>query len=183
MNPKEVKKLSKFLSLVLRHQPETIGLSLDEGGWAEVEELIQKSRSQQLELDFGKLSYIVESNDKQRFSFSPDLQKIRARQGHSIPVNLGLVAQEPPCLLFHGTATRNVDAIQQKGLIKGARHHVHLSTERETALKVGRRYGKPVILQINAGEMYKEGFVFYCSENGVWLTDHVPTQYIEFERQ
>lgn len=182
MNPKEVKKLSKFLSLVLRHQPETIDLSLDEGGWAKVEELIQKSRLQQLELDFEKLSYIVESNDKQRFSFSPDHKKIRANQGHSIPVNLGLMAQEPPSLLFHGTATRNVEAIQQKGLIKGARHHVHLSTERETAIKVGMRYGKPVVLQVNAGAMYREGFAFYCSENGVWLTDHVPTQYIAFDQ-
>ncbi|MEK6478273.1 RNA 2'-phosphotransferase [Catalinimonas sp. 4WD22] len=181
MNPKETKKLSKFLSLILRHQPETIDLSLDEGGWADVEELIQKSRLKQLELDFDKLSYIVENNDKQRFSFSPDHKKIRANQGHSLAVDLGLVAQEPPNLLFHGTATRNLNSIRQKGLIKGARHHVHLSTDQETAIKVGMRYGKPVVLKIHAGQMYGEGFEFYRSENGVWLTDSVPTQYVEFK--
>lgn len=176
----EAKRLSKFLSLVLRHQPEKIGLTLDEGGWADVDELIIKSQVQQVEIDVEKLHYIVDSNDKQRFSFSPDQKKIRANQGHSISINLGLVAQKPPELLFHGTATRNIDSIRKKGLLKGERHHVHLSTNQETATKVGMRYGKPMVLAIQSGQMYKDEFEFFRSENGVWLTDHVPVRYIKF---
>ena len=181
MNPQEVKKLSKFLSLVLRHQPQMIHLALDEGGWADVEELMAKSQSGGMKMDFNTLSYVVENNDKKRFSFSPDLKKIRANQGHSIAIDLGLTAKEPPILLFHGTATQNIKAIKEMGLIKGKRHHVHLSADEETARKVGMRHGKPVILRIKAGQMYQESFEFYQSENGVWLTENVPASFIEFE--
>lgn len=180
MNPREVKKLSKFLSLILRHQPHLINLAMDEGGWAEVEELIRKSHSRGMKFDLETLQYVVENNDKKRFSFSPDFKKIRANQGHSIDIDLGLVAKEPPPFLFHGTAVQNINSIKEKGLIKGKRHHVHLSTEEDTARKVGMRYGKPVVLKIQSGKMQQDGIEFYQSENGVWLTVRVPREYIEF---
>lgn len=181
MNPDKVKRISKFLSLVLRHQPQLIGLKLDEGGWAEVEELITKSRSRLKDLDLDTLKFVVDNNDKQRFSLSLDIKRIRANQGHSLKVDLGLVAQKPPEVLFHGTATRNINSIKEKGLVKGKRHHVHLSTNEETAREVGKRYGVPVVLRVKAGQMHKDGIAFYLSENGVWLTESVPAAYIEFE--
>ncbi|MFT2010201.1 RNA 2'-phosphotransferase [Pontibacter sp. 13R65] len=181
MTASEAKKLSKFLSLVLRHQPETINLMLDDGGWADIGELIATSKTKGIELDTDKLHYLVENNDKKRFSISVDSTKIRANQGHSIQVNLGLVAQEPPEHLFHGTATQNIDSIRAKGIVKGSRHHVHLSADQETVRKVGMRYGTPIVLRVDSEQMHKNGIEFYKSENGVWLTEHVAAEYIRFE--
>ena len=173
------KSISKFLSLVLRHKPETINLSLDPQGWASVDELIAKANLHKVPLNPDILRRVVETNDKKRFIFSDDQQRIRANQGHSIEVNLQLTATAPPHQLFHGTAERNIESIRTQGLLKRERHHVHLSTDHETAKAVGGRYGKPVVLVINAKGMHENGFKFYQAENGVWLTDHVPPDYID----
>lgn len=182
MEVKEAKGLSKFLSFILRHKPETIGLSLDEGGWAYVDELIEKSVSDDHPgLDREKLEFIVSNNNKQRFSFSDDGKKIRANQGHSIPVDLGLMPMEPPEVLYHGTAATSVPSIRATGLQRRSRHHVHLSPDKDTAKTVGLRYGKPVILPVQARRMHEDGHVFFQSANGVWLTGHVPVEYISFD--
>ena len=173
-------KTSKFLSLVLRHQPEIIGLQLDEQGWATVDELLRCSQHGPQPLTQGLLDEIVRTNDKQRFAFSSDGLRIRANQGHSIEVDLALSPLEPPEVLYHGTAERNIVSIRQKGLIKGQRQHVHLSRDEQTATKVGQRHGKPIVLTVRAGEMHRQGHLFYRSDNGVWLTDHVPPQFISF---
>ncbi len=175
-----LRRSSKFLSLILRHRPETIGLSLDPNGWAEVSELIVKLRQHAHPLDFQDLKIIVETSDKQRFAFSEDFKKIRANQGHSVKVDLGLLPVTPPEWLFHGTATQNIASIKASGLHRAERHHVHLSPDENTALQVGGRHGKAVVLKIHAGEMQRAGFVFFKSENGVWLTEEVPVQFIEF---
>jgi len=177
MNKQHV-KLSKFLSLVLRHQPEKIDIQLDEQGWVEVEVLLQAAHQHGTDICRETLRQIVEQNDKQRFALSEDGLKIRANQGHSIEVNLALSPQQPPDILYHGTAEKFIDSIRQQGLQKRQRQHVHLSADEKTAYKVGIRHGKPVILQIKSAAMYQQGYVFYCSENGVWLTDHVPVEYI-----
>ncbi|OWP87928.1 RNA 2'-phosphotransferase [Flavobacterium covae] len=179
MNEKEIKNISKFLSLILRHSPETINLKLDENGWADVEELITKSNKNRKLLDFETLQYVVETNDKKRFSFNDDLTKIRANQGHSISVDLELQPQTPPDELYHGTVAKFMDAILKDGLQKMSRQHVHLSKDKETAIKVGNRRGGAIILKINTHQMTKDGYLFYCSENGVWLTDEVPPKYIQ----
>jgi putative RNA 2'-phosphotransferase len=173
-------KISKFLSLVLRHKPDTIGLSLDKNGWADVQELIEKINQHHFSFNFTQLKNVVETSDKKRFAFSSDFKQIRANQGHSFSVDLELEAKQPPDILYHGTADRNLKSIKEQGLLKGQRHHVHLSTNTETANKVGMRYGKPVVLQIDSKKMSENGIKFYESENGVWLTDHVPSQYILF---
>src|SRR5215813_2199162 len=173
-------RISKFLSLVLRHQPEKIGLSLDQSGWAPVEQLIEASRKHGVEFTLEELQNVVASNDKERFSLSEDGLWIRASQGHSIKVELGYAPTAPPEILYHGTADRFLTSIKQQGLIKGKRHHVHLSADVDTAMKVGRRHGKPVVLRIEAGRMRQDGFVFYLSANGVWLAEHVPIQYLVF---
>ena len=170
------RKISKFMSLVLRHRPEKIGLKLDENGWADVQELITK-----MNINLQELEYVVENNDKKRFAFNEDKTKIRANQGHSLKtVDLELKNIQPPNFLFHGTVGKFMSAIRDTGLLKMNRQHVHLSKDRETAIKVGSRRGKAIILSVRAGEMYEKGFEFYCSENGVWLTDHVPSEYIDF---
>lgn len=171
-------KASKFLSLVLRHQPESIGISLDESGWASIADLIEKSREARVFLSVDLIRKIVTSSNKMRFSISADGLRIRANQGHSVDIDLGLEAAEPPLLLYHGTATRNLASIRGQGLIKGNRQYVHLSLSRETAVTVGKRHGKPVVLIIEAGSMHKHGFEFYLSANGVWLTEHVPPEYV-----
>lgn len=181
MNKKKQNRTSKFLSLVLRHKPETIGLQLDREGWAETNELIAKMNSSDHQLSFDDLKLVVENNEKKRFVFSEDLSRIRANQGHSLQVDLNLKSQTPPDVLFHGTATRNIKSIQDKGLLKGQRHHVHLSVEEKTAKNVGQRYGEPIVLKILAKQMFQQGFLFYCSENGVWLTEHVSVEFIKFE--
>lgn len=180
MESKARKKISKFLSLVLRHKPETIGLHLDEQGWASVEELLEKINRAPYSLSFEDLKEVVATNDKQRFIFSEDYSRIRANQGHSVQVDLALEAKIPPGILYHGTAIKNLDSIRDKGLIKGSRHHVHLSSDKETAINVGGRHGKPVVLEVQAMNMYQAGMEFFQSENEVWLTDHVPAHLINF---
>ncbi|MEM9722804.1 MAG: RNA 2'-phosphotransferase [Bacteroidota bacterium] len=172
------KQISKFLSLVLRHKPEEIQLPLDAEGWASTTELIQKMNQRGMAIDLTLLQEVVKGNDKQRFKLSEDLSKIRANQGHSIPINLGLNAVSPPSILYHGTARRNISSIKKKGLLKGARQHVHLSQDKETAQKVGKRHGAPVIFKVDSQGMNKAGKAFFQSENGVWLTDQVDPQFL-----
>ncbi|TAE18246.1 MAG: RNA 2'-phosphotransferase [Bacteroidetes bacterium] len=174
------KDLSRFLSLVLRHKPEEIGITLDAQGWVAVDTLLQALNDRKHPIDRAKLEQIVAENNKKRFAFDETGTLIRANQGHSIEVDLALPASEPPATLYHGTATQNIEAIRKEGLQKQSRQHVHLSTNKDTATQVGGRHGKPVILVVRAGEMHQAGFAFYISENGVWLTDHVPTAYIDF---
>lgn len=172
-------KLSKFLSLVLRHKPDKIGLSLDENGWAEVSELIECSENCGTQLSHELIGYIVENNNKKRFELSEDGKRIRASQGHSIPVDLNLNSIEPPELLYHGTVGRFLSSIYKNGITKQSRNHVHLSVDRRTAINVGGRRGEPIILEIKAREMFDNGHKFYLSKNGVWLTDIVPPEFIQ----
>jgi putative RNA 2'-phosphotransferase len=173
------KRISKFLSLILRHQPEKIGLRLDENGWANVNAILEQT---QLQFSFKDLEDVVATNDKQRFSFNPNKTKIRANQGHSLQtVDLNLKAQTPPPFLYHGTVSKFLDAIKIEGLKKMNRQHVHLSKDLETAQKVGARRGKPFILKVDTLEMHSQGYVFFKSENGVWLTEKVPVEFINFE--
>jgi putative RNA 2'-phosphotransferase len=176
---KNVKSTSKFLSLVLRHKPEEIGLLLDENGWASVDELIQKINAKGNNIDIDFLNEIVDTNDKKRFAFNDDKTKIRASQGHSIEIDLDVKPSIPPNVLYHGTATRFVESILKEGLSKQQRQHVHLSEKLETATAVGARHGKPVILIVNAKQMQEDGLLFYQSENNVWLTDNVEVKYIK----
>lgn len=174
-------KISKFLSLVLRHKPETIDLKLDENGWADTYSLIKGLTDAKFSINLEILKAIVKSSDKQRFKFNDDYTKIRANQGHSLNVDLKLEQKEPPEILFHGTALKNINSIKQNGLLKQNRHHVHLSSDTETAKKVGMRYGNPIVLKIEAGKMNEDGIAFYLSENGVWLTENVDNKYIIFQ--
>lgn len=174
----EHKHISKFLSLVLRHQPELIGLKLNEGGWVNVEELISKMNREKPILNREVLETIVASNEKKRFAFNNEKTMIRANQGHSIDVQLNLQPVEPPVTLYHGTAVQFVEGIREKGLLKQKRQHVHLSATKETAVQVGSRHGKVVVLEVDAQAMYHDGYQFYLSANNVWLTDHVPVKYI-----
>ena len=180
MEDRHLVKTSKFLSLVLRHKPETIGLSLDANGWADTHELLEKLNGHGQPLTLDQLQHVVATNDKQRFAFSADLTKIRASQGHSLEVDLAYEEREPPDVLYHGTAEKNIAAIRKEGLKKGKRHHVHLSLDVTTAKAVGSRYGKPVVLTIHAKQMMVDCFPFYQATNGVWLTEWVPPQYIKF---
>ena len=180
MSAKDTIKIGKFLSLVLRHSPETIQLELDENGWANIQELIEKSKTKNIYLTKEELVDIVTNNDKQRYSLNDKKTMIRANQGHSISIDLELQSIIPPEILYHGTATRFVDSIQTLGLDKRARQFVHLSKDIETAEKVGSRHGKPIILIVRASQMVADGFEFFQSANGVWLTDSVPTKYIVF---
>ncbi len=180
MTNKEITRKSKFLSLILRHEPGRVGLTLDSAGWVSVEELLEAVNRHGVSLTLEQLQHIVATSDKKRFAFSEDSLRIRASQGHSVEVDLQYTPQTPPEILYHGTAMRFLDSIRQKGLQRMQRHHVHLQPETATALQVGARHGKPVLLSIRAGEMHGAGHVFYCSANGVWLTDHVPPQFINF---
>jgi putative RNA 2'-phosphotransferase len=173
-------RISKFLSLTLRHQPEKIGLRLSESGWASVGQLIEASRRAGIEFTLEELQNVVDNNDKKRFSLSDDRLWIRANQGHSVEVELGYSPTVPPEILYHGTAERFLTSIKQQGLIKGKRHHVHLSADAGVAAAVGRRHGRPVVLTVAAGRMNRDGFVFYFSANGVWLTEHAPVRYLGF---
>jgi len=179
MDKKKEVSLSKFLSLLLRHNPGAIGLELDYNGWANVDELISKSTTKGKHLGLDELKYIVKNCEKQRYTFNEDYTKIRANQGHSINIDLELKPQKPPEILFHGTADRNIKSILKNGIQKRNRQHVHLSVDIETATKVGIRHGKEVILKINSGKMHTEGFPFYLSKNNVWLTDFIDPKYIE----
>jgi putative RNA 2'-phosphotransferase len=180
MNEKQIKTTSKFLSLILRHSPQTIGLQLDDQGWADVNELLAKAAKQHQYISKTLLDEVVATNDKKRFIFNDDRTKIRASQGHSISVDLDLEKVEPPEYLYHGTVSKFIDAIKVEGLKKMNRQHVHLSMDKETASKVGGRRGTPVILTIHSGQMHQKGFTFYLSENKVWLTYHVPERFINF---
>lgn len=180
MSKKIIEDTSKFLSYVLRHEPQAIGLELDSQGWGDLDALISGAAKNGRQLNRELIERVVEGNDKKRFALSADGQRIRAVQGHSNKaVQLQLEAKQPPAVLYHGTATRFMESINEKGLIPGSRHHVHLSQEIETAKAVGQRYGKVVILQVDAQAMQAQGFTFYQAENGVWLTDQVPVSFIQ----
>jgi putative RNA 2'-phosphotransferase len=180
MNEKETIRTSKFLSLILRHEPGRVGIILDDAGWIAVDELLRAMNAHGVRVTRDDLEHVVGTSDKKRFAFSDDGQRIRASQGHSLEVDLQYPPQTPPELLYHGTATRFLESIRKGGLQKMARHHVHLSAETKMTLQVGARHGKPALLIIRAGEMNRAGFVFHCSANGVWLVDRVPPQYIQF---
>ncbi|MBR4760875.1 MAG: RNA 2'-phosphotransferase [Lachnospiraceae bacterium] len=173
------KEVSKFISLILRHKPETIGITLDEHGWANVEELIEGVNRSHHTLDMERLERIVAEDEKQRYSFNEDKTLIRANQGHSIPVDVELEEVTPPEILYHGTGEKYTASIDEQGLIPKSRLYVHLSGDLETAEKVGRRHGKPVIYIVKSGDMHSDGIVFYRSVNGVWLTKAVPPQYLK----
>ena len=175
-----IQETSKFISLILRHKPETIGITLDEHGWANVDELIE-GISKTHEINREILEEIVRTDNKQRYSFNEDKTLIRANQGHSIPVDVELEEVEPPKYLYHGTGEKFRESIDAEGLKPKSRIYVHLSEDIETATKVGNRHGKPVVYRVFAGWMHKEGFIFYRSVNGVWLTKEVPTKYIKRE--
>lgn len=176
---KRYTSISKYLSLVLRHRPEVVGIELDEHGWVEVDVLLAACVAHGRAISHDDLDYVVANNNKQRFALSADGQRIRANQGHSVAVDLGYEAAAPPELLYHGTAVQNLPSIRQHGLLKGSRHHVHLSVEEETATAVGQRHGKPVVLTVRAGEMARAGYPFFQSTNGVWLTETVPYPFID----
>ena len=171
---------SRFISRVLRHAPASIGLSLDDAGWADIDTLLGAAAAHGVVLDRMTLNEIVATNDKQRFAIDATGTRIRANQGHSIDVDLGLGPVEPPQRLFHGTATRYLQAILRDGLHRGRRRHVHLSTDVDTARRVGARQGMPAVLGIQAHAMHTAGHMFYRADNGVWLVDHVPRRFIDY---
>ncbi len=180
LTEKETTRTSKFLSLVLRHEPERVGLTLDDAGWVSVDALLKAVNQHGVALTLEQLKHVVATSDKKRFAFSEDGLRIRASQGHSVEVDLKYSPETPPELLFHGTPEQFLDSIRAADLNKGERHHVHLSADEATASKVAERRGRPAILKIRAGEMHRAGHTFYRSENGVWLVNHVPPQFIEF---
>ena len=172
-----LKNTSKYISLILRHRPEVIGITLDEHGWADVSELIEGvSKTHPLNMEI--LEEIVRTDEKQRYSFNEDKTMIRANQGHSIPVDVEIKETEPPEVLYHGTGEKYTDSIAKQGLLPKSRLYVHLSKDKETAETVGRRHGKPVVFVVMAGEMHRDGYPFYLSVNGVWLTKEVPVKYL-----
>lgn len=172
-------KISKFLSLVLRHKPEIIGVELNQQGWIDIDLLIQKMNANGKTINRQMLEEVVASNNKKRFIINVATNQIRANQGHSLNIDLGYQPQTPPKILYHGTAQKFIDSIYKTGLQKRNRHHVHLTDNLKTANQVGQRHGKVVILQVQAEQMHQKGFEFFVSENHVWLTDNVPTQFIE----
>lgn len=174
-------RISKFLSLILRHEPVRAGLTLDAAGWVDVDALMRGCAAAGFAFTRAELEAIVAGSDKQRFAFNADRTRIRANQGHSVEVQLDYAAVPPPEVLYHGTAERFLNSIRAQGLRKAQRHHVHLSADRAVALEVGRRHGQPVVLVIAAGTMHRAGHVFFRSANGVWLTEHVPTTFLSVE--
>ena len=181
MDKKRQIKISKFLSYALRHHPGSIGIELDEHGWADVSELLKCAERSGFTIKPDELNIVVKENDKQRFSFSEDGLRIRAKYGHSIAVDLGYSPVIPPDVLYHGTAKSNLESIRANGLTKGSRYYVHLSPDIETATSVGQRHGKPIILEVLSGQMHSDGYKFYlCSECKVWLTECVSAEYIKF---
>jgi len=171
-------RISKFLSLVLRHRPETIGISLDTEGWADVEELVKKAFEAGVILDRPILRQVVEHGEKKRFSFNDDGTKIRANYGHSIPIVLKDESAEPPEFLYHGTAMQFLESVRYEGLKPGTRQYVHLVDDEQKAIEVGRRHGEPVLITIQARLMHEKGFEFFKMESGIWLTKNVPTAYM-----
>ena len=178
MTDRDFVSASKFLSLILRHEPGRVGLTLDAAGWVEVSTLLDALRLHRRPLTPQRLREIVERNDKKRFAFSDDGRRIRASQGHSVEVELGYTPQTPPDELFHGTARRRLGSILTSGLLPMRRAHVHLSADIQTALAVGRRHGAPVVLSVHAGAMRAAGHAFFLSANGVWLTAQVPPEFL-----
>jgi putative RNA 2'-phosphotransferase len=176
-----LKTISKFMSLVLRHQPGKIGLALDAAGWADVDDLLARAAAAGRAITRDQLDEVVATSDKRRFALSDDGRRIRANQGHSIDVDLGLAPLAPPAVLFHGTAARFVDSIRTTGLERRSRHHVHLTEDAAIGEAVGRRYGKPVVLRIAAAAMAARGHVFFRSANNVWLVESVPPEFIEVQ--
>ena len=173
-----LKSTSKFISLILRHKPETIGITLDEHGWANVDELIEGiSKTQPFDRQI--LDEIVATDEKQRYSYNEDKTLIRANQGHSVSVDVELEQKEPPEILYHGTGEKFVSSIEKQGLIPKSRLYVHLSKDEDTAKKVGSRHGKPVIYIVKSGDMHKDGIPFFLSANGIWLVKEVPVTYLE----
>lgn len=180
MSEGDTTRLSKFLSLVLRHKPEQVGITLDPAGWVEVDVLLAALAAHGRPVTRDELRHVVETSDKKRFAFNEDGRRIRASQGHSVEVELGYQPAAPPDVLFHGTVEEFLPSIRENGLVKGARHHVHLSADVETATKVGSRRGRAVVLTIDAAAMARDGLVFFVSANGVWLTEQVPARFIRF---
>jgi putative RNA 2'-phosphotransferase len=180
MTDKQTIQTSKFLSLILRHEPERVGLTLDDAGWVGVEQLLHAVNRHGRALSLDQLKHIVATSDKKRFAFSDDGLRIRASQGHSVEVDLQYAPVTPPEFLYHGTAMRFLDSIRRQGLLKMERHHVHLSGDPTVTVEVGARRGRPVLLTIRAGEMHRAGHMFYRSANGVWLVECVPAEFIEF---
>ena len=173
-------ELSKFLSFVLRHQPDAIGIALDRQGWVDIDRLVAQCRAHGRAVSRELVEEVVATSPKRRFAISDDGRRIRASQGHSVAVDLGYEPVAPPELLFHGTVRTSLASIRAEGLHKRSRHHVHLSGDADTARIVGMRRGAPVVLRIAAGRMHRDGHAFFRSANGVWLTEHVPPAYIEF---
>jgi putative RNA 2'-phosphotransferase len=182
MNDKEMTRASKFLSLILRHEPDRVGLKLGDAGWVGVKELLQAVNRHGVSLTLDQLAHVVATSDKKRFAFSEDGRRIRANQGHSIAVNLRYQPQVPPEFLYHGTAIRFLPGIRRHGLQRMQRHGVHLSAETKVTVQVGSRHGKPALLIIRSGDMHRAGHVFTCSANGVWLVKHVPPEFIDFSK-
>lgn len=178
MDDKRTVKASKFLSLVLRHRPERIGVALDEGGWVDVDVLLAACAAHGRRLTRAELDHVVATNNKKRFGYSEDGRRIRANQGHTVEVDLGLAAAVPPDVLFHGTATRTLPLILDEGLRPMARQDVHLSADRETAVRVGSRHGRPVVLAVDAGGLAATGHVFRVSANGVWLSGPIAPRWL-----
>jgi putative RNA 2'-phosphotransferase len=173
-------KISKFISLILRHNPDVIGITLDNEGWADVNELLCGLKSSGTPITLEDLQKIVQEDSKQRYVFSHDGENIRAQQGHSTSVDLAFTVKKPPIILYHGTVGQYIPSIKETGLDKRTRQYVHLSMERVTAENVGGRRGKPIILTVQSLQMFEDGYTFFLSGNGVWLTDHVPSKYILF---
>ena len=178
MDAKRLVRTSKYLSLHLRHRPERLGLSLAPGGWVSVDALLAAAARDGHPISRAELDEVVAGNDKQRFGFDPSGTRIRAHQGHSVDVDLQLEPAEPPAVLYHGTGARSAAAIRRDGLRKLRRHHVHLSPDARTARRVGARHGEPVVFAVDAAAMRRAGHVFCRSGNGVWLTDHVPPEFL-----
>jgi putative RNA 2'-phosphotransferase len=176
----KIRNISKLMSLILRHDPSVIGIQLDKNGWADVSELMNGINKKGLKLDANLLDLVVKENNKKRFAFNDDKSKIRASQGHSLPVDVELKEMIPPDVLYHGTNEKFLEIIKVEGLKKKSRQHVHLSHETDTAKNVGSRRGQPVILIVDAKRMHSEGSKFYISENGVWLIDNVLPRFISF---
>jgi putative RNA 2'-phosphotransferase len=170
---------SRFLSYLLRHRPDSIGLQLDAGGWAIIDDLVRLSANSPTPLSATTIAAIVQTNDKQRFVVSPDGTRVRANQGHSVDIDLELAPTTTPPVLFHGTAQRFLASIERDGLQPRGRQHVHLSRERATALTVGRRHGRPVVLRVDAAALHAAGQPFFVSANGVWLVAAVPPPYLQ----
>lgn len=174
-----LENISRYMSLILRHKPDIIGISLDEHGWANVNELINGIAKNNAGFNMESLEEIVRTDSKQRYSFNDDKTLIRANQGHSIPVDIELEEKEPPEYLYHGTGEKYVESINRQGLIPKSRLYVHLSKNVKTAESVGERHGRPIVYLVHSGKMYKDGYKFYLSANGVWLTKKVPVEYLQ----